>query len=245
MDIIDRDIKKQDRSLSGSIALEASCVVPFFLWFIMTLLMSIEAVRLQSNVLESLYEGICTVYDNGLSLSGTGTAQSYMEEQDHACLIVKGNISYEDASTVSADGILYLKAEYRMMGNIGIRDGLYGHAFTGYVRGTGFETSEATEDYVYVTETGTKYHCDPDCSYIRIRPMAVDASYLEDGRNRSGGKYYPCERCRPSGTGMIFLTPEGDRYHSDPGCSSLKRTVHIMTLKEAVENGYTPCSKCG
>lgn len=244
------------RALKGSIALEASFAVPIFIFFIMTLLMTIESVRLQSNVLEAVNEAVASAYEARTSAGSTGIAGSYLSNQSNAYICVKGGsggVSYRDTSTIASDGIINIRAEYGIrsftalmpIGNVRVKDGIYAHSFTGYVRSFGYQTNDEAEEYVYVTETGRKYHRDADCTYIKITPMSVDAAYIETGRNRSGGKYYPCERCRPSGGGLLFLTPDGDRYHCDANCSALKRTVYVMPLSEALENGYTACSKCG
>ncbi len=46
-----------------------------------------------------------------------------------------------------------------------------------------------------------------------------------------------------SGDTVVYLTKTGDCYHVD-GCSCLRKSKIETTLKNAVDKGYSPCSKC-
>lgn len=105
------------------------------------------------------------------------------------------------------------------------------------------EGGEEKEEHVYVTETGTVYHRDPECTHIRLSIRSVPRNQLKGLRNASGGKYHTCERCGAGSGGSVYISPYGDKYHSSLSCSGLKRTVHTVSLKEAEE--MRPCSKCG
>ncbi len=82
-----------------------------------------------------------------------------------------------------------------------------------------------------------------ECTYLCVEIEAVKYEQIEDLRNFSGGKYYACERCRPLKAGTVYITSEGRSYHGQADCSSLKRTIYMVPLKEVAE--YDPCSKCG
>ncbi len=106
--------------------------------------------------------------------------------------------------------------------------------------GTG--TDETT---VYITETGTVYHKDINCSHIKISIDEV-AGIPYSRRNLSGGKYYPCENCcgeNPSITAAYYITKYGDRYHTRKDCPALKRTVKAVPLSEVSDR--SPCKRCG
>ena len=113
--------------------------------------------------------------------------------------------------------------------------------WTGYnvMSGAG-ETIE--DEYVYITEHGYSYHRSRNCSHLKVTISAVASEEIGSLRNRSGARYHPCERCGGSSTGILFITPDGDRYHSDAGCSSLKRNIRTVRLSEV--GGRTPCSEC-
>ena len=125
----------------------------------------------------------------------------------------------------------------------------YGHAWTGYEIGSGTggetENGEATQnDRVIVAENGVVYHTDPNCVYLNPRAQEVDASDLDHLRSNDGSIYYPCEYCHPSKSGSVYITPDGNRYHSSRSCSRLTRTTHEETAEEASSH-LRPCPKCG
>ena len=97
---------------------------------------------------------------------------------------------------------------------------------------------------VIVAENGVVYHTDPDCVYLKPHVHEVDASELGTLRANDGSIYHPCEYCHPSQHGTVFITPDGNRYHSSRDCSRLLRTTHEETAEEASKH-LRPCPKCG
>lgn len=108
----------------------------------------------------------------------------------------------------------------------------------------GAEGEDSDGEYVYVTETGSVYHDDPNCTHLKRSIREVDKSELDGMRNSSGGKYHDCERCGGAAVdGKVYITSDGDRCHSSLSCSGLKRTVR-QVLKEEIGD-MRACSKCG
>ncbi len=109
--------------------------------------------------------------------------------------------------------------------------------------GSGDEKEEAKEEeIVYVTVTGQVYHRDLNCSYLNLSISSISADEIEGARNLSGAKYYSCELCGADCGSTVYITSEGNRYHSSLSCSGLKRTVQEMPLSET---NLRPCSRCG
>ena len=126
----------------------------------------------------------------------------------------------------------------------GIENHYYGHAWTGYVLGTGTEGEGREEVYVFVTETGSVYHKNRGCSYLNPSVQNVSASALESLRNKGGGIYYACPLCGgTSAEGSCYITDYGTDYHASITCSGLKRTIYEVKLSEV--GGRRACSKCG
>ena len=48
---------------------------------------------------------------------------------------------------------------------------------------------------------------------------------------------------KESTTEEVYVTASGSKYHRE-GCSYLKGNYSALSLEEAVEEGYTPCSRC-
>lgn len=119
-------------------------------------------------------------------------------------------------------------------------------AWTGRSVSEGEGSGEGGTDgeYVYVTETGTVYHDDPECTHLKLSIRLVDSGSLSSLRNNDGGKYHACELCgEASPKGMVYITDEGNRYHSSLSCSGLKRTVRQVSKSEIGD--LRACSRCG
>lgn len=246
--------------LKGSMALEGSLVLPIFLFFVMTVLLSLEVVRFQSDVMEALYQsgnqyafsGYLIKYANETVPDGKDQIKEYLESQTHPYLCVTGGengVLLQNLSTIKENGKIELIAEYQLrpfinwipIGEIKVKDCFFSHAWTGYID-SGMHGSGQEETYVYVTKTGSKYHLSYECTYLRVQVQAVNYESVFSLRNQSGEKYYACLRCKPGKGGIVYITADGNSYHGQSNCSSLKRTVYMIPLSEA--NNYSPCSKC-
>lgn len=179
-------------------------------------------------------------------------AQSQVVSQTGDTSAVK-NINMLQSSFLKEDDMIDLVLSYQIRSPIGLVS-LPGRFFLQRARVRAWtgriiseeetdENDSATE-YVYVTETGSVYHTDPECTYLKLSVHAVDAGELDSLRNNSGAKYYSCELCGGQITGgTVYITNEGTRYHSSLSCSGLKRTVRQVALDELGD--MRACSKCG
>ena len=188
------------------------------------------------------------VYARGQILEYVG--RTYL---DQSCVVGgAGGVSLAGSSVMEAGDIIDLKVTYKVKPFAGIMgfDGFgmtqryYGRAWTGYDV-TQFVSDVWQEDpMVYITETGTVYHLDRNCTYLNPSVESVPAMLVEDRRNQSGGKYYPCEICgSAAGMGQVYITSQGSSYHSRINCSGLKRTIYTVPLSQV--GGRGRCSKCG
>ncbi|MDO5518926.1 MAG: pilus assembly protein [bacterium] len=104
-----------------------------------------------------------------------------------------------------------------------------------------------TEDtYVYITRTGTVYHKDKNCTYLKVKLISVPGKDLAAKRNASGAKYYPCESCmkeKLDNNKTYYITEYGTRYHCSSTCNKIERDVKKVKLSEV--GSRKPCSKCG
>ena len=107
------------------------------------------------------------------------------------------------------------------------------------------EAETEKEQVVYVTPTGTVYHLTKSCPYLDLTVRKIQGTELANSRNKSGAKYYPCEKCCNGKSGMtagVYITDYGTRYHCSESCSKLKRTVYEIPLDQVGERGL--CNKC-
>lgn len=250
----------------GSMALEACLAVPIFLFFMFTLLLSLEMVRFQSDAWEALhqigskacflayeavYGGEYISKDESLTVPGS-CIRSYLGEQVLPFLCTahgKEGVTVTENIDIEGSGNVEMEITYSIkpflywlpVGDIVIKDTFFGHAWVGY-RDDHVSEDKALEEYVFITPTGSKYHFSQECTYLMVRVQAVKGWEIDDIRNGADGRYYPCERCRPQKEGLLYITEWGNRYHGASDCSALKRKVYIVPLSQVGDR--TACSKC-
>ncbi|MCM1155645.1 MAG: pilus assembly protein [Roseburia sp.] len=161
----------------------------------------------------------------GLSFTGT----SIMEHND----MIEICLSYQ------------IEPMFPIMGfaSFAVEQNYYGRAWTGYDVENGISDLTENDPMVYVTETGTVYHTDRNCTYLNPSIEMIRAADIDGNRNQSGGKYYACELCGiKNAEGMVYITDQGNSYHCSMNCSGLKRTIYTIPLSQT--NGRGHCSKC-
>ncbi|SDN13287.1 hypothetical protein SAMN05216544_1964 [Lachnospira pectinoschiza] len=99
------------------------------------------------------------------------------------------------------------------------------------------------DDYVYITKDGEVYHRDASCTYLTRDVLSSSFSNIENVRNQSGAKYYPCDSCKAEiNSGTVYYTSYGTRYHNSEECSQLHRDILRVPLSSVANR--RPCSKC-
>lgn len=99
------------------------------------------------------------------------------------------------------------------------------------------------EEYVYVTQSGSVYHRSRSCSHLNVHIRVCEEKDIQEARNENGATYSACEKCaRGIGTGVVFISRLGNRYHYSADCSSLKRTINTVSINDVV---LPSCSECG
>lgn len=115
-------------------------------------------------------------------------------------------------------------------------------AWTGYRQPQRTEGETAEEELVYVTENGNVYHKSRQCTHLALSIREAETDSLAVLRNKDGAKYYVCEVCGDRQQERVFLTDQGNRYHTSLMCSGLKRTIYVIRLSET--GGRGACSRC-
>lgn len=241
--------------LKASLTVEASLVLPIFLYAMVLIAYLGQLVICQDDVQwalmriareasaeygackneiykgESYYYGKFAAYMKGSGLFVSFHESRLLKENDEIDLIV----TYRAKSPFAIFPI----------GRIAFRQRVHTRAFTGVE--TRDKKGKGQDGIVYITETGRVYHRDLSCTYLKLSISKICYGDLETKRNENGGKYKPCEKCctgkTPGSENAVWITNFGDRYHTSPSCSGLKRIIKEIQLSQV--GTRTPCSKCG
>lgn len=106
----------------------------------------------------------------------------------------------------------------------------------------GFTELEAQETYVYITPEGSVYHLFRDCTHLSLSIAQVSYRKAVESKNEYGERYRECKRCQEPFGMLVYITKEGDCYHSQRNCSGLKRTIRQVAISEV--QGRTCCIRC-
>lgn len=98
---------------------------------------------------------------------------------------------------------------------------------------------------VYITKNGKVYHVTKKCSHLSLSIRKINYSQLDEERNCYGVKYKRCAICLGNKQTLatdIFVTEDGDKFHSSLMCSGLLRNIIIIDKSEV--GNRKPCSRC-
>lgn len=202
----------------GSLTLETAFVLPLFFLCICTILCFMDIYRLQ------------------------------MVKLDRLCAQTREMAMYAYVTDVESD--VEHSSVYRFVLPVSVvplppivmRNTVRVHPWTGYRKQAGERESE---EMVYMAETGNVYHKDAQCSYLNLSVTGVPGRTIESRRNRSGAKYYGCEKCvgNHSPAATVYITDYGTRFHNSSSCSKLKRRIRLVKKSDC--KNIRCCSRCG
>ena len=241
----------------GSITVEAALAVPVFFLAVISLLYLMELMAVRTSIRAGLQAAGKQAMQDACIISVLMPAQlekdivhAVGESRLERSIIEGGSTGIQcEGSYISAvTGIGRLTVAYQVrlpvpmfkVPLVSCSETIRIKAWTGYEKEIFGNEDDET---VYITETGVVYHKDYQCTYLKLSIHMVQASETDSLRNTAGGKYYPCENCPHADTGTVYITDNGDRYHSSLSCSGLKRTIYAVPLSEV--SGKGACSRCG
>lgn len=104
---------------------------------------------------------------------------------------------------------------------------------------------DENEEEVYVAHSGTVYHKSKNCTYIDIKVEEIPFVSIPITTNKSGETYSACNICIKGqivNTANVYITSTGNKYHILLKCSSLKRTIRVISIHDV--GSLRPCSRC-
>ena len=248
-------------AVRASVTVEAALTIPLFFMAVLALFYMLEVMSIRTNIRCGMQYAAKAAAEQA-GATGIASVSDLRADIVHAIgaerlnrsIVVDGaaGIQCEESKASALTGIMNLKVRYEVklplpvfaVPPVSMEESMRVKGWTGYVRTW---DSGASEEIVYLTETGMVYHRDYHCNYLDLSIRAVSYADVSSLRNEDGGKYYSWEYCARGGmgsgqTGYVYITDYGDSYHTSVGCSRLKRTIYAVPLSEAVGKGA--CSKC-
>lgn len=240
-------------SRRASLTVEAAFVLPVFLFAMLVFLYFMRILQGYEEIEEGLAVTARMASQKGILEKSC--FYDYLEENNSSFSYIQGGkkgISMKGSYLIPGTEKILVRAEYRVLlplpffngYGILIRQEVKSRVFSGvdfWRKGTGKEGG-----CVYVSKYGSVYHQSRSCSYLNPSVHMVSDTEVFQKRNRSGSKYKPCSVCMRKGETlehMLYITEDGEYFHSTPGCSGLNRTVYKVLLSEII--GYGACNKCG
>ncbi len=243
--------------VSGSFTVEAAFAVPIFLFAVVVflglfLMMLVQiqvtgALQYASRVVAASCQDIEEeTQDFAYLIKSRVLFQEYLTEHGCKDAVIEGGMAGisllgSDFSgeyiTLRASYCVNLPVSFWNFRELPVQQCVKSRKWTGMETGTG----DAGEGYVYVTPSGSAYHSSTSCSYLDLSIRSISVSQIDTLRSRSGSIYYPCS-CYRQGAGSVYITDYGTKYHSNLGCSGLKRTIYRIKLEEV--GSRHPCAKC-
>ena len=235
------------RKNKGSTVVEATIIIPLFLFCMVTFFHMCQAKIAQAYLTEASYQ--TAEYIAEYSFVGDGNIvlaklkeKGYVDNKKAVDKYLK-NINYIGSKFLDGDYVL-LRTNYKVKvpfiasltknKSFTIRQRAYIGAFS-----DANKKQEITDDdkWVYITDNKEVYHLSRTCSHL---VLSMSSTSID---NAKAGGYTPCEYCGSKCSNQVIITDSGNKYHSSTCCSGLKRTVKRVKLSEV--GGIGACSRCG
>ena len=241
----------------ASMTIEAALVLPTFLFAMLSLISIFNVMKLKGCMDVAVAEA-----GNEISIENYGEyvgdllVPVYIRMKIDTFL--NKNLSKEDIDKLSdyifvtdisfteEENIVAFRVDYKVIPDFGmlglipvkLHTTYYGYSWLGY------ESTEESEKMVFISKNASVYHLDKDCTYLNIEIRQVPYSSLEEYRNGSGKKYGVCGFCKSlPNNGTIYITSEGENYHTIETCIGLTRSIYTVPLSTVSDK--RSCTRCG
>lgn len=265
----DENVSYSGAGDEGSASVEASIILPLFLFAFWAVFCLAGCVRTKGIVYEGLHETAMSmaeysymerrledsegffqnqnVLKNGLSVLEAETRlRNYIDDDTLVNSYVKKGMSgLHVIQAELRDDHIYLRVVYRLGVDVPVLGRLYIDCDEkirqrAYLGYDKESDGDSDGTYVYVAENGRVYHSSRSCYHIKLTIKQISQAELDSHYNNLSA----CHLCARYGNrGNIYVTAQGDRYHYSLECSGLKRTVRRVKKEDCP--GLSACSECG
>lgn len=256
--------------MSASSTVEASLVMPIFIYAVMAIMYIMQFILFYINVEIAMYntakEMSIAAYElsvnhndkdsiyNSKILGKTAISSLIISDLNSNNVfknnIVGGVLGIDVSNSIISEDELTINIKYRLKNPLDIFKlstiSVTQKASTRPWIGVDAEESDDKNiEYVYITENGSVYHKTKECTYLTIDIKAADISDISHIRNAGGGIYYACEQCANSSIAdvtQVYISKYGDRYHVDRKCTRIRREILTIHINDI--GNRRKCSKC-
>ena len=251
--------------IRASATLEASLVIPLFIYAVMSISYIIYALGVSERISQALYNDARYmaryVYMTGnkdeLPLKvllyqmsqarlytelGKDYASSHNVAGGNAGLIISCTQIIDNNNNIKLSIKYAIKNPFDIFGTkrLDFEQSYTAKAWLG--QSYSQENSNENDEYVYITAQGEVYHKDSECTYLKPSVRTVNYNNINGYRNSAGAIYYQCERCEDLIDTYVYITDYGTRYHTTDNCSELKRNA--IKIRLSCVDDMRGCSKC-
>ena len=254
------------KEAEAGMTVEAAAVLPLFLFFLLNLSCAIELIRLHGNIQLALWQTCSKVSIYGYALGDSDLAPVFTGFYIKDKLVECAGEEYLDNAPIKngSKGLMIWESDifssqdeldvivtygvspwssYAVFSSFRMVNRFYSHIWNGYEIPEDPQAADKYLDVVYMTENGEVYHESRNCTHLKLSIREVTRTVAESAVNKWGSSYTPCEKCNPEPLSWkLYITEEGNRYHSSLDCPGLKRTVFTISRSRAAE--YPACSRC-
>ena len=242
----------------GSMTVEAALTIPVFLFAVLCLiyLLEVQAIRISvhsaaQGAAKNAATDIVTVpvlnvfkfKSDMVRMIGAERLEGSIIQGGKSGLSCLGSLYYPSTGEIHVRISYKIRLPFPGFTDIGVRqkDTFIVKAWTGYTKP---DVEDEDGEIVYVTDSGTVYHTNYQCSYLQLSIRFLPSTGLSGIRNLGGARYRSCEKCvHGSAMAGVYVTDSGNRYHNSLNCSGLKRS--IRAVKKSKIYGKTACNRCG
>ena len=107
------------------------------------------------------------------------------------------------------------------------------------------ENSELDDLLVYVTEHGSVYHTSESCTHLQFSISEITISQIKSARNHNGGKYKACEKCVKNKNMEESVYITNDGEHYHNSLSCSGLKRTVYAVPYLEVIGKRKCSRCG
>lgn len=238
----------------GGVTIEAALVMPLFLFAMTGLLMLGQALSVEEEIARGALETAryCARQEKAQAsiLMAKQIFLGYVDQEFLNRLPLEGGSkgihfigSYYDQQRdeihLTASGKIRISIPFFPNFKVTVIQNVVQKAFCGY----DYKKDQGESDpYVYVTANQSVYHTNRECTHL---VLSIQRVYNVDFYLKGKSGLTPCEYCTKHFHGLInglYITKEGDRYHTSLSCSGLKRTV--KRVKKSETGGLSQCQRC-